>query len=427
MTNQRAHAFNTLRFRDFRLLWFADTISILGTQIQRLAITWHVFELTGDPFQLGLLGLIRFVPVLVFGLMGGVIADHRDRRMVLIFTHLALLAATSILATATLSGEVSIGLIYTITFISSAFNAMAGPARQALIPNLVPRASLAGAAAMANLSMQAAMVAGPAIGGLIIAQTSLAVAYILDAASFVAVIVAAILIRTRQERVPITERGLAATKSGFVFLWHTPILLAVMSLDFIGTFFGAITNLMPIFAEEILGGGANSLGLLLSAPAAGAVLGSIVFGLFTMPKRPGPGMVFCVLAYGACIVGFGLTSNLWLALLFLAGSGAADSVSMALRHAIRNLITPDTYRGRIAAAHSAFAMGGPQLGEFRAGAMASAIGAPAAVAIGGVGTILGTIAMVRLVPTLLRYRSDDETLATAASDDEAPVAKASGA
>lgn len=254
MTNQRAHAFNTLRFRDFRLLWFADTISILGTQIQRLAITWHVFELTGDPFQLGLLGLIRFVPVLVFGLMGGVIADHRDRRMVLIFTHLALLAATSILATATLSGEVSIGLIYTITFISSAFNAMAGPARQALIPNLVPRASLAGAAAMANLSMQAAMVAGPAIGGLIIAQTSLAVAYILDAASFVAVIVAAILIRTRQERGPITERGLAATKSGFVFLWHTPILLAVMSLDFIGTFFGAITNLMPIFAEEILGG-----------------------------------------------------------------------------------------------------------------------------------------------------------------------------
>lgn len=417
VSDRRAHAFSTLRFRDFRLLWFADSVSILGTQIQRIAITWHVFELTGDPFQLGLLGLFRFVPVLVFGLLGGVIADHRDRRMALIFTHLALLASTSTLAAATLAGEASVGLIYSITFISSTFNAMAGPARQALIPNLVPRSSLAGAATMANLSMQAAMVAGPAIGGVVIAQTSLALAYMIDAASFIAVIAAALLIRTRQERVPITERGLSAIKAGFAFLWHTPILLAVMSLDFIATFFGAITNLMPIFAGEILGGGANSLGLLLSAPAAGAILGSLVFGLFTMPQKPGFGMVACVIAYGACIVGFGLTNNIWLALLFLAGSGAADSISMALRHAIRNLITPDAFRGRIAAAHSTFAMGGPQLGEFRAGAMASWIGAPAAVTIGGVGTILGTIAMVRLVPTILRYRSTEE----------APVAEAASA
>jgi MFS family permease len=417
VSGQRATAFNTLRYRDFRLLWFADSVSILGTQIQRMAITWQVFELTRDPLQLGLLGLVRFVPVLVFGLLGGVIADHRDRRQVLIFTHLALMLSTGTLAVATFADQASMPLIYTITFISSAFNAMAGPARQALIPNLVPRSALAGAAAMVNLSMQTAMVAGPAIGGLIIAQTDLAFAYALDTASFIAVIAAAIMMKTKQERVPITERGLSAIKAGFMFLWQTPILLAIMSLDFIATFFGAITNLMPIFAEEILGGGANQLGLLLSAPAAGAVIGSVVFGLFTMPERPGRAMVACVVAYGACIAGFGLTGNLWLALLFLAGSGAADSVSMALRHAIRNLITPDAYRGRIAAAHSAFAMGGPQLGEFRGGAMASAIGAPAAVAIGGVGTILSAIAMVRMVPRLTRYRSDDE----------APDAKASGA
>jgi MFS family permease len=307
-------------------------------------------------------------------------------------------------------------LIYTITFISSAFNAMAGPARQALIPNLVPRSSLAGAATMVNLSMQTAMVAGPAIGGLIIAQTDLAFAYALDTASFVAVIAAAIMMRTKQQRVPTTERGLTAIKAGFLFLWQTPILLAIMSLDFIATFFGAITNLMPIFAEQILGGGANQLGLLLSAPAAGAVIGSVVFGVFTMPERPGRAMVICIFAYGACIAGFALAGNLWLALLFLAGSGAADSVSMALRHAIRNLVTPDAYRGRIAAAHSAFAMGGPQLGEFRGGAMASVMGAPAAVAIGGVGTILSAIAMIRLVPNLTSYRSDDEAPDAEASD-----------
>jgi len=404
----RQTAFNTLRFPDFRLLWLADSVSILGTQIQRMAITWQVFEMTRDPFQLGLLGLFRFVPVLVFGLFGGVIADHRDRRQVLIFTHIALMVSTGILAAATFTDQASMPLIYTITTISSALNAMAGPARQALIPDLVPRSSLAGAATMVNLSMQTAMVVGPAIGGIIIGQTNLGIAYTIDTISFVGVIAAAFLISARQESIQVNERGLSAIRAGFVFLWQTPILLAVMSLDFIATFFGAITNLMPIFAEEIVGGGANALGLLLSAPAAGAVVGSVVFGMFTMPKRPGLAMVGCVLAYGACIAGFGLTGNLTLALLFLAGSGAADSISMAMRHAIRNLITPDAYRGRIAAAHSAFAMGGPQIGEFRAGAMASTLGAPAAVAIGGFGTILSAIAMVRLVPALARYRSDED-------------------
>lgn len=408
MSEKRATAFNTLRYRDFRLLWLADSIAILGTQIQRMAITWQVFELTGDPFQLGMLGIFRFIPVLIFGLFGGVIADNRDRRMVLILTHLALMASTGALAAATIADQASMGLIYTITFISSAFNAMAGPARQSLIANLVPRASLAGAATMVNLAMQTAMVAGPAIGGLIIAQTGLAVAYIINTIGFVAVIIAAAMIRSGRERIPATQRGLPAIKAGFVFLWQSPILLAVMGLDFIATFFGAITNLMPIFAEEILGGGANRLGMLLSAPAAGAVIGSIAFGMFTMPKRPGYAMVLCVLAYGACIAGFGLSKDVWLAMLFLAGSGAADSVSMALRHAIRNLITPDEYRGRIAAAHSAFAMGGPQLGEFRGGAMASWIGAPASVAIGGIGTIISAIAMVRLVPMMVKYRIDEE-------------------
>jgi len=406
VTGTRANAFQTLRHRDFRLLWFADSVSILGTQIQRIAITWHVFQLTNDAFQLGLLGLFRFVPVLIFGLFGGVIADNRDRRLVLIYTHLALMLTSGVLATSTVAGHASMPLIYAVTFVSSALNAMAGPARQALIPNLVPRSELAGAATMANLTMQAAMVVGPAIGGVLIARLGLATAYYLNAAGFVAVILAALLIRARPAPAHARERGLSAIKAGFVFLWGTPILLAEMSLDFVATFFGAITTLMPIFAEDILGCGANRMGLLLSAPAAGAVIGSLVFSLRRMPVRPGFGMVICVLAYGACIAGFGLANSLWLGLFFLAGSGAADAISMALRHTIRNLVTPDEYRGRIAAAHSAFAVGGPQLGEFRAGAMASASGAPAAVAIGGIATILSAIGMVRLVPTLLSYRSD---------------------
>lgn len=400
------NAFSTLRHADFRKLWLADTLSILGWQIQRMAITWQVYELTGDALLLGLLGLVRFAPVIIFGLFGGVIADRGDRRMILVWTHLALLVSSVVLVLATASGHDTLLVIYAVTFASAAINALAGPARHALIPNLVPRSELAGAATMANLAMQAASVVGPAIGGVLIAGTSLAIVYGLNAIGFLAVIIAALAIKARPEIHIHTERGFTAIKAGFVFLWQTPILLTVMGLDFIATFFGAFSNLLPIFADEIFGGGANRLGLLLSAPAAGAVVGSLIFGLMRMPVRPGLGMVACVIGYGACIVGFGLSSSLWLALLFLAGTGAADSISMAMRHTIRNLVTPDVYRGRIASAHSMFAMGGPQLGEFRAGIMASSIGAPAAVAIGGVGTILAAIGALRLVPQLASRLAD---------------------
>lgn len=395
------NAFSTLRHVDFRKLWLADTLSVLGWQIQRMAITWHVYELTGDALALGMLGLARFAPVIVFGLLGGVIADQRDRRMVLVYTHIALMMSSAALVLATLAEQDTLAVIYAVTFASSALNSLAGPARQALIPNLVPRNEIAGAATMANLAMQAAMVVGPAIGGLMIAQTSLPLVYGINAIGFLAVIVAALAIRARPEIHVSTERGFGAIKAGFVFLWQTPILLAVMGLDFIATFFGAFTNLLPIFADEIFGGGANTLGLLLSAPATGAVIGSLVFGLMRMPNRPGLGMVACVIAYGVCIVGFGMSPSMWVAMLFLAGTGAADSISMALRHTIRNLVTPDNYRGRIASAHSMFAMGGPQLGEFRAGAMASGMGAPAAVMFGGIGTILAAIGAVRMVPRLM--------------------------
>ncbi len=400
------NAFSTLRHADFRKLWMADTLSILGWQIQRMTITWHVYELTGSAVALGMLGLMRFAPIIFFGLFGGVVADRGDRRKILIWTHIALMLTSAVLVFATASGWDTLAIIYLVTFASAAINALAGPARQALIPNLVPRNEIAGAATMANLAMQAASVVGPAIGGLLIATTSLAVVYSLNAIGFTAVIAAAFLIKARPEIHVQSERGLQSIKAGFVFLWQTPILLAVMGLDFIATFFGAFTNLLPIFADEIFGGGANRLGLLLSAPAAGAVVGSLVFGLMRMPVRPGLGMVVCVIAYGACIVGFGMSGSLWPAMLFLAGTGAADSISMALRHTIRNLVTPDNYRGRIASAHSIFAMGGPQLGEFRAGVMASNIGAPAAVIVGGVGTILAAIGAVRMVPQLKSRLAD---------------------
>jgi hypothetical protein len=176
-----------------------------------------------------------------------------------------------------------------------------------------------------------------------------------------------------------------------------------MVVDFLATFFGASMVLMPIFADEILDVGAQGLGLLYAAPAAGAVVGGVVMSIARMPRRPGSGILVAVAIYGACIAGFGLSKTLWISLALLAASGAADAVSMAFRHTIRTLVTPDELRGRIAAAHSTFAMGGPQLGEFEAGVVAAAVGAGPSVVLGGLGTMVSVAAVALLVPAIGRY------------------------
>lgn len=396
-------AYKALRHRDFRLLWGADFVSTLGTQVQRVAITWQVFELTGDPLQLGLLGLCRFVPILLFGLAGGVVADRSDRRRTLLLCQLALLATSAVLAWLTATGEIGLLAIYGITALSAAVGAVAAPTRQALVPALVPRQSIGGAMTLNILASQVASVGGPALGGLVIGRSGLGAAYALDAVSFGAVVVALLALRPPSQVVSPSRGGMAEAVEGLRFLRDSPVLLGVMSLDFLATFFGTATVLMPIFAAELLRVGPTGLGLLLAAPAAGAVAASAVMGMARTPVRPGRGVIAAVALYGASVLGFGLSRDLWLSLGLLAGGGAADAVSMALRHTLRNLATPDALRGRIAAAHSTFAMGGPQLGELEAGLVAAAVGAGPAVALGGLGTMLAAAVIGWRFPAIAAY------------------------
>ncbi len=411
MTDRRPTAtrrsWDVLRHRDYRLLWSAEILATGANQMMRAALAWQLFELTGSALQLGFLGLARFVPLILFGLWGGVLADRGDRRRTLMIAQLALMAASAALAAAAFSGGMQPWTIYAFTVAASTFGAVAAPTRSALIPALVPQHELAGAMAMSGLASQVGGVVGPALAGVLIAAFGVAPLYLFDAFSFAVVIAALLALRTRAVVPPTARRGFAAVAEGLRFLWLTSILLGVMGLDFLATFFGANSVLMPIFAEEILGGGPRTLGLLLSAPAAGAVLGSLAMAAGRLPRRPGLGVLWAVVGYGACIVGFGLSGSLWLALLFLAGMGAADAVSMALRHTVRNLATPDALRGRIAAAHSTFASGGPQLGEFESGLLASVVGAPAAVALGGVGTLAATALVAWRVPAIAAYRIGD--------------------
>ena len=392
---------------------------MMGSQIQRVAITWQVYELTGDAFKLGLLGLCRFVAVVLFGIAGGVIADRGDRRRTLMIAQAALLLMSLGLAALTISGSITLATIYLFTIAAATVEGVSNPTRQALIPLVVPKHDFPAASTMNILAFQMATVTGPAIGGLIIASMGVGAAYIVDAFSFIAVVVAVMLMRTRPAPVTLNMGGFAAAIEGLRFLRQTPVLLAVMTADFVATFLGACTTLMPIFAEEVLGVGPGGLGLLLSAPAAGAVGVATILSVSRLPDHAGLGILVSIAVYGACLIGFGLSTSFVLSLLFLAGTGAADVVSATLRHATRNLLAPDQLRGRVAALYRTMAVGGPQLGEFRAGVTASFTGVGPAVAVGGLATVAAAGIAGYLWPVVTRYRfstSPDESTGEPVSD-----------
>ena len=405
--NRPRRAYTTLRHRDYRLLWGAEIFSTTGSQMQRVAIAWQVYDLTGDALKLGLLGLARFVPIIIFGLVGGVLADQRDRRQILFISQSLLMLCSLTMAILTFTNSMSILVIYAMTVLTGALQAIGRPARQALIPNIVPRDELAGAISMNTLSFQVSTVAGPALGGFAIGAFGLGWVYLYDALAFVLTLAAIALMHARPKIAAATQRPLTAVIEGFSFLKGSPILLGVMSVDFIATFFGAITTLMPIFADEILGSGPGTLGVLLAAPAVGSIIGGVMMSTRPIAVRPGFGVLAAVIVYGFSIFAFGLSTSFAISIAALALSGASDAVSMVLRQTLRNLVTPNHLLGRISATHSMFAMGGPQLGEFRAGVMASMMGPGPAVAIGGALTVASAAVIWRMVPGIASYTTTE--------------------
>jgi MFS family permease len=396
-----------LRHRDYRLLWIGQFISTLGTQMHAVALSWQVWELTGNPVYLGLLGLVRAVALMGMSLIGGQQADARNRRTLLLVTQSSLVLFSGSLAIATFMGVVNVTMLFVVAALVAATGAFDAPARQALIPNLVPRDQLASAMSLNILAMSVARMAGPAIGGVAVALIGVAGTYTLDAASFLWTIIALQMMRTPMAAPAVRTAGFAAIVEGLRFIRTTPIIWGIMLMDFLANLLGSSMGLAPVFAESVLNAGPQGLGLLLSAPAAGAVFGGVVISLVPSVQRPGRVVVASVMAYGLCLSLFGLAPTLLLALAALFGAGAVDSVSVAMRHTVRNLATPDELRGRVAASHSALAMGGPRLGEFQSGITASFIGPRGAMVAGGVGVMVVAAAVAWLVPAVMRYRFDD--------------------
>ena len=392
MSSHSHSAFAALRHRDFRLLWFGMIVSVTGSQMQLVALNWHVYQLTKSPFALGLIGLFRGVPIILCSLAGGVLADAINRKRLMIVTQSVMLTSAALLTAYTLAGVESVWPIYILSGFASAAAAFDVPARQALMPTLVPAEDFPNAVSLGILVFNVSTITGPALAGFMLAETSPAIIYGLNTLSFVAVMTALVLMRASGNPDLQSDRrnalSFGALKEGLNFVWHTPIIVQTMTLDFLATFFASATLLLPIFAQERLAVGARGYGFLAAAPAIGAVLTALVMARIGTFRKQGRLVVSSVAVFGVATAAFGVSTVYWFSWLMLAVTGCSDTVSTVLRQTIRQLVTPDHLRGRMTSINMMFFMGGPQLGELEAGSLAALIGAPLSVVTGGLGSLV---------------------------------------
>ena len=412
--SERASPFAALRHRNFRLLWAGQLLSVSGSMMQTAAILWHV-ALVAPPSRkaiaLGLVGLVRILPIVGFSLVSGVVADVFDRRRVMLVTQSLMALLAVVLAVLTMGGLRTVWPIYVIAALSSAAGAFDGPARHALIPNLVPRAHLANAISLNTIMFQIASVTGPSLAGVVVATGGLAAAYWCNAASFMFVIGALLMMRDvrakgsdRSDLAP-GALSLGAALEGLRFVFTQPLIRSSMLLDFFATFFSSATALLPIFAQDILRVGAHGYGWLYAAPSVGALVASTAMvRLIDRIDRRGIVLLWAVAGYGLATVAFGASHSFWLMWGCLALTGLSDTVSTVFRNVIRQLETPDHLRGRVVGVNMVFFMGGPQLGELEAGLVANWIGAPLSVISGGIGCLLATGLVAARTPALRAYR-----------------------
>jgi MFS family permease len=394
-----------LRSRDFRLLLAGQLVSLTGSQMQQVAVVWQLYLLTRSPLSLGMLGLFRVAPVVVFALGGGVVADAIDRRLLMLISQCALAVSSLVLAVMTHAGSIGAWTIYALAALSGAASAFDLPARQALLPQLVGRDEQPNALSLYATTVQLATIAGPALGGAVLAAAGVVPIYVIDVLSFGAVIGALLALHHRAPARGLAQVNARAALEGLRFILHSPLIWSTMLLDFVATFFGGSMLLLPIFADQLLGVGPRGLGLLYAAQPLGAAIAGVALSWLPAIRRQGPAMLISIAVYGLAVALFGIAPWFWLAIFALALSGAADTVSMVIRGTLRQLLTPDEMRGRITSVSMIFFLGGPQLGEVEAGVVARALTPRISVWSGGLVCALAATVVAAAVPSLRRYHA----------------------
>ncbi len=392
------------RQRAFMRFWVARLFGTTGNQMLMVAIGWQMYDLTGSAWDLGLVGLYQFVPALMFTLVAGHVADrlHRGRIVASCMVAQALVAVLLVAATlgwGTDAAWVSRSLLLAVSVVLGMARSFQMPAMQSLTPNLLPPELLTRGMAFSSAGTQAAIIGGPALGGLLFVAGASAV-YTACAVSFAVACVLVFLLR--YPRAPrVTEpTSMSSVLAGLAFVWQRKVLLGAVSLDLFAVLLGGATALLPMFAKDILFVGPWGLGLLRGAPAVGALVMSAVLTRWPLRRRVGRTLLWSVAGFGLCMVVFGLSTSFWLSMLVLALSGALDTVSVVVRQTLVQLDTPDGMRGRVSAVNSVFIGASNQLGEFESGATAALLGPVGSVVVGGLGTLLVAVMWRRLFPTL---------------------------
>lgn len=392
----------------FRWLFGGLSLSWMGRQLTVVAVPYQVFELTGSTFLVGLLGLAQLIPLLATSVVGGALVDSVDRRRLLVIAQLASLATAAGLAINASVAQPSVWLIFALSAINAGFSAVDSPARSASLPTLVGRHLLPASLAITQTVANVAKTLGPAIGGLLIAQTSLTATYSLEAVAFL--ISALLMVRVgRLDPEGGGQRfGWESIKEGYRFLMERRLLQANFVIDLNAMIFGMPQALFPVIGTEVLGGDASTVGLLYAAPGAGALLGAMTSGWVSSIKRQGRAVIAAVVVWGAAIAAFGLVTSVWMAVALLALAGGADVISAVFRVTILQLAVPDRLRGRLSSIQIAVVAGGPRLGDFEAGAVAAATTPQFSVVSGGLACILGALFIARKIPEYDRYEAIDD-------------------
>ena len=379
--------------RPYRRLLFGDAVSVLGTQVTTVAVPIQVYDLTGSAAAVGLVGLAGLVPLIVFGLYGGAIADAVDRRkLVLLTTSGQLLLSLVLVAQAVLAVERT-SVLYAVVALQAALFAMDSPARQAFVPRLLPVHLLPAANALKQVEFNLAVTVGPLLAGVLVGRFGYGAAYGLDAVSFLAALVAVRGLPTMRPAGGGRRAGTASVLEGLAFLRTRQVLLMTFVVDLVAMVFAMPRALFPALAEQVYGGGAQTAGLLYSALAAGALLGALFSGWFGRVHRHGVAVLVAIAAWGLSITLFGGTDVLMLGLLCLAAAGMADMVSSVFRNAILQAAAPDEMRGRLGGVFIVVVAGGPRLGDARAGGGAELVGLQGSTVTGGL-AVLGVIAAI---------------------------------
>jgi MFS family permease len=384
--------------------------------MQLAAVLWHINTLSGEPIALGGLGLVGILPILFFSLIAGVVADTLNRRVLMFLTNSGMALTSVLLGLLTLQGWDSVWSIYVIMAAGAAISAFDLPARQSLVPSLVPRDILTNAFSLNAIAFQFGAILGPALAGLALANLNIAFAYFINAILYLAVLIALIRMGPVEQK-PMeagSSDGRRLVKSvgeGLRFVASQPIILSSMLLDFFATFFSSAMYLLPIFATQILDVGVVGYGWLVAAPAIGAGLAALLLAFVRSLRRQGPLLLICVAGFGIATLTFGLSRVFWLTFVALALTGATDSISMIIRNTIRQILTPDILRGRMTSVNQMFFRGGPLFGEVEAGIVAQWFGAPFAVVSGGIACLLSVGFIAARYPQLRAYNGDEPIVA----------------